>query len=336
MTPSQIVNYLDQHVVGQEDAKRQLAVAIYTHYKKIALAAPDKVEIIKSNVLLIGPTGTGKTLVCETLARVLQVPFVTANATSLAQSEYVNDEIEAILQRLIDKAEGDIGRAQRGIVFIDEIDKLKAIGSQQGQAHGTSGEGVQHALLKIMEGVPVRIKDARYIDTTQVLFICGGAFVGLDANRARTRAFGFISTSEGDNQKMLDRLNARVKPPDLFEFGLIQEFAGRLPIIANFNPRSREMMVRIMTEPTHSIYKQYRQMLAIGGVDLQIDALVFEQIADLAMEYRVGARSLRGIFEEMLTPTMYLLPDHPEVRQVRFASLFEDPKFIGARAAGPS
>jgi ATP-dependent Clp protease ATP-binding subunit ClpX len=294
MTPSQIVNYLDQHVVGQEDAKRQLAVAIYTHYKKIALAAPDKVEIIKSNVLLIGPTGTGKTLVCETLARVLQVPFVTANATSLAQSEYVNDEIEAILQRLIDKAEGDIGRAQRGIVFIDEI------------------------------------------DTTQVLFICGGAFVGLDANRARTRAFGFISTSEGDNQKMLDRLNARVKPPDLFEFGLIQEFAGRLPIIANFNPRSREMMVRIMTEPTHSIYKQYRQMLAIDGVDLQIDALVFEQIADLAMEYRVGARSLRGIFEEMLTPAMYLLPDHPEVRQVRFASLFEDPKFIGARAAGPS
>ena len=210
MNPSQIVKYLDQHVVGQEEAKRQLAVAIYTHYKKIALAEPDKVEIIKSNVLLVGPTGTGKTLICETLARVLEVPFVTANATSLAQSEYVNDEIEAILLRLIDKAEGDIGRAQRGIVFIDEIDKLKAISSQQGPVHGTSGEGVQHALLKIMEGVPVRIKGAHYIDTTQVLFICGGAFVGLEENRARTRAFGFISTSESDNQKMLDRLNSRI------------------------------------------------------------------------------------------------------------------------------
>ncbi|MDP2826661.1 MAG: ATP-dependent Clp protease ATP-binding subunit ClpX [Sulfuritalea sp.] len=331
MTPSQIVKFLDQHVVGQDEAKRQLAVAIYTHYKKIALAEPERVEIIKSNVLLIGPTGTGKTLLCETLSRVLQVPFVTANATSLAQSEYVNEEIEAILQRLIDKAEGDIGRAQRGIVFIDEIDKLKAIGSQQGQARGTSGEGVQHALLKIMEGVPVRIKDARYIDTTQILFICGGAFVGLDEIRARTHSFGFISTSEDDNQKMLDRLNARVKPTDLFEFGLIQEFAGRLPIVAHFAALSREMMVRIMTEPQNSIYKQYRQILHNDGVELQIEPLVFEQMADLAMEYKVGARSLRGIFEEMLTPTLYLLPDHPEVRQVRFASLFDDPKYIGTR-----
>ena len=331
MTPSQIVTSLSQHVVGQEDAKRQLAVAIYTHYKKIALAEPDKTEIIKSNVLLIGPTGTGKTLVCETLARILQVPFVTANATSLAQSEYVNDEIEAILLRLIDKAEGDIGRAQRGIVFIDEIDKLKAINGQQGQMRGTSGEGVQHALLKIMEGAPVKIKGEKYIDTTQVLFICGGAFVGLDESRARTRSFGFISTSEDDNQKLLDRLNERVKPTDLAEFGLIPEFAGRLPIIAHFNPLSREMMVRIMTEPKNSIYKQYRQMLHNDGVELLIEPPVFEQIADLAMEYKVGARSLRGIFEEMLTPTMYLLPDHSEVRQVRFASLFEDPKFIGTR-----
>jgi len=332
MTPSQIVKFLDQHVIGQDEAKRQLAVAVYTHYRKIELAAPDKVEIVKSNVLLIGPTGTGKTLLCETLSRVLQVPFVTANATSLAQSEYVNEEIEAILQRLIDKAEGDIGQAQRGIVFIDEIDKLKAISSQHGQVRGTSGEGVQHALLKIMEGAPVKIKDARYIDTTQILFICGGAFVGIDEILARTHSFGFISTSEDDNQKLLDRLNARVKPTDLFEFGLIQEFAGRLPIVAHVKPLSREMMVRIMTEPQNSIYKQYRQMLQNNGVELTIEPLVFEQIADLAMEYKVGARSLRGIFEEMLTPVMYLVPDHPEVRQVRIASLFEDPRFIGTRA----
>ena len=334
MTPSQIVKFLDQHVVGQDEAKRQLAVAVYTHYKKIELAGPDKVEIVKSNVLLIGPTGTGKTLLCETLSRVLEVPFVTANATSLAQSEYVNDEIEAILQRLIDKASGDIGRAQRGIVFIDEIDKLKAAGGEHGQTRGTSGEGVQHALLKIMEGAPVKIKDARYIDTTQVLFICGGAFVGIDEILARTHSFGFISTSEDDNDKVLDRLNTRVKPTDLFEFGLIQEFAGRLPIVASLKPLSRELMIRIMTEPQNSIYKQYRQILQNDGVELIIDPPVFGQIADLAMEYKVGARSLRGIFEEMLTPVIYLVPDHPEVRQVKIASLFENPRYIGTRSAG--
>ena len=334
MTPSQIVKFLDQHVVGQDEAKRQMAVAVYTHYKKIELAGPDKVEIVKSNVLLIGPTGTGKTLLCETLSRVLEVPFVTANATSLAQSEYVNEEIEAILQRLIDKAQGDIQRAQRGIVFIDEIDKLRAGGGERGQVRGTSGEGVQHALLKIMEGAPVKIKDARYIDTTQILFICGGAFVGIEEILDKTRSFGFIATSENDNDKLLERLNTRVKPTDLFEYGLIPEFAGRLPIVASVKPLSREMMVRIMTEPQNSIYAQYRQILQNVGVELSIEPKVFGQIADLAMEYKVGARSLRGIFEEMLTPVIYLVPDHPEVRQVRIASLFENPRYIGTRSAG--
>jgi ATP-dependent Clp protease ATP-binding subunit ClpX len=334
MTPSHIVKFLDQHVIGQDEAKRQLAVAVYTHYKKIEVAAADKEEIVKSNVLLVGPTGTGKTLMCETLSKVLQVPFVTANATSLAQSEYVNEEIEAILQRLIDKAGGDIAQAQRGIVFIDEIDKLKDLGSQRGQARVTSGEGVQHALLKIMEGAPVKIKNMHYVDTTQILFICGGAFVGLDEILSNTHSFGFISTSEDDNQKLLDRLNTRVKPTDLFEFGLIQEFAGRLPIVASLKPLSREMMVRIMIEPKNSIYGLYRQILQNEGVELTIDPLVFEQIADLAMEYRVGARSLRGIFEEMLTPVIYLVPDHPEVRQVKIASLFENPRFIGTRSSG--
>ena len=334
MTPSQIVKFLDQHMVGQEEAKHQLAVAIYTHYKKIEIAAPDKVEIVKSNVLLIGPTGTGKTLLCNTLAQVLKVPFVTANATSLAQSEYVNDEIEAILQRLIDKAEGDVARAQRGIVFIDEIDKLKSSGSQQGHSRATSGEGVQHALLKIMEGVPVKLRDGSYIDTTQILFICGGAFVGLDEILSSTHTFGFISTTDSDkqSQKLLDRLNARVKPNDLLEFGLVAEFAGRLPIVAMLKPLTREMMIRIMTEPQNAIYRQYQQILKNEGVDLRIEPLVFEQIADLAMEYKVGARSLRGIFEEMLTPVMYLVPDHKEVRQVAIASLFESPRYMGSHS----
>jgi len=333
MTPSHIVKYLDQHVIGQDEAKRQLAVAVYTHYKKIELADSARTDIVKSNVLLVGPTGTGKTLLCETLSRVLQVPFVTANATSLAQSEYVNDEIEAILERLIDRAEGDVGRAQRGIVFIDEIDKLKAREGETGQGRGTSGEGVQHALLKIMEGAPVKIKDSRYIDTTQVLFICGGAFVGLDAILAKTRSFGFISTSEADNQQLLDRLNSRVKPTDLFEFGLIPEFAGRLPIVASLKALSREMLVRVMTEPANSIYGQYRRILQNDGVELVIEPQVFIQIADMAMEYKVGARSLRGIFEELLTPVIYLVPDHPEVRQVRISSLFENPRYIGAKPA---
>jgi ATP-dependent Clp protease ATP-binding subunit ClpX len=329
MTPSQIVKFLDQHVVGQEEAKRQLAVAVYTHYKKIALAAPEKLEIVKSNVLLIGPTGTGKTLLCETLSKALQVPFVTADATSLAQSEFVNEEIDAMLQRLIEKADGDIDRAQQGIIFIDEIDKLKAI---SGQARSAAGESVQHALLKIMEGAPVKLKSARYIDTSHILFICGGAFVGLSEILAKTHTFGFISTADDDNQKVLDRLNARVKPTDLFEFGLIPEFAGRLPIVARLQPLSREMLVRIMTEPKNSIFNQFRQILQNEGVELKIESEVFEQIADLAMEYKAGARSLRGIFEELLTPALYLVPDHPEVKQVVIASLFENARFIGSTA----
>jgi ATP-dependent Clp protease ATP-binding subunit ClpX len=201
-TPSAIVRHLDQYVIGQEEAKRTVAVAVYTHFRKIA-RAPDGSSVAKSNVLLIGSSGTGKTLTCETLSRILGVPFVTAEATSLAQTRYVSDEIEAILQRLLDKAGGDIVRAERGIVFIDEVDKLKA---SESRSFGTSGESVQHALLKIMEGGPVRLGDSQYLDTTNVLFICGGAFVGLDEIiKSQTHGYGFIATSKGDNQNILDR-----------------------------------------------------------------------------------------------------------------------------------
>ncbi len=331
LTPSQIVRFLDRHVVGHDEAKKQLAVAVYTHYKKIALAAPDRPDIVKSNVLLIGPTGTGKTLMCESLSHALDVPFVTANATSLSQSKYVNEEIEAILQRLIEKAAGDIAKAQRGIVFIDEVDKLRK--RDEGGSGGRGGEHVQHALLKIMEGAPVKLTDGRHIDTRQILFICGGAFVGLNEIMADSHAFGFISTDDEDNQKVLDRLNARVKPTDLFMFGLIPEFAGRLPIVARLQSLTREMLVRIMTEPQSALYRQFREMLAQEGVDLQIAPEVFEQIADLAMEYKAGARSLRGIFEEMLMPVLYLVPDHPEVKQVVIGSLFDNPRYIGAKPA---
>lgn len=321
LKPSEIVRQLSEHVIGQEDAKRTMAVAIYAHFRRMAAsAAEDSVELTKSNILLIGPTGTGKTLLCETLARILDVPFVTADATSLAQTQFVGDEIEAILHRLLDRADGDLERAQRGIVFVDEVDKLKAIG---GQARATSGESVQHALLKIMEGAPVRLKDGRHIDTTNILFICGGAFVGLDHILTKTHTFGFISTTEGDDQKILERLNARVKPTDLLEFGLIPEFAGRLPIVTRLHDLTQDMLVRILTEPKNAIYRQFRAMLAADGVELQIEPTVFQQMAELAIEYKAGARSLRGIFEEMMTDVMYAVPDNPGIRRVVIRSLFE-------------
>jgi ATP-dependent Clp protease ATP-binding subunit ClpX len=325
VTPSAIVRYLDQYVVGQDEAKKTLAVAVYAHYRKVGRARG--LATTKSNVLLIGPTGTGKTLMCETLSRVIGVPFVTADAPSLAQTEYVGDEIEAMLQRLVDKAGGELEHAQRGIVFIDEVDKLKAVSSQ---SRGASGEAVQNALLKIMEGVPVKLRNGHYLDTTNVLFICGGAFTGLDQILARTHSFGFIATSEDENQKILDRLNARVKPTDLFEFGLIPEFAGRLPVVTRLWELSKPMLVRIVSEPRDAILRQFQEMFLAEGVELVVEPAVFEQIADLAIEYKIGARSLRGIFEEMITPALYVVPDRKDIRKVVFSSLFEEAGFVCA------
>jgi ATP-dependent Clp protease ATP-binding subunit ClpX len=327
LTPSAIVKFLDQYVVGQDDAKRVMAVVVYSHYRKLARAQAAATELGKSNVLLIGPTGTGKTLMCSTLSQIINVPFVTADATSLAQTKFVNEEIEAILMRLVDKAGGDVKKAQHGIVFIDEIDKLKASGSQ---APTTSGEGVQHALLKIMEGSLVKLGNGQVIDTTHILFICGGAFVGLDNIVSNSHTYGYISLTEGDNQNILKRLNSRVKPTELITFGLIPEFTGRLPVIANLQHLSKEMLARIMTEPKNSLYKQFRELFKDEGVELLIDPQVFQQIATLAVEYKVGARSLRGIFEEMLTPVLYLVPDQPDIRKVVFKSLFEEPALVSA------
>ncbi len=325
LKPSAIVDYLDQYVVGQDDAKKIVAVAVYSHFKKIARLRRADVPIVKSNILLVGSSGTGKTLLCETLSRGLGVPFVTAEATALAQTRYVNEEIEAILQRLVDKADGDLVRAQTGIVFIDEIDKLKATA---GQGRAVSGESVQHALLKIMEGTAVKFGRDQYLDTTNILFICGGAFVGLDEIMAQTHGFGFITTGGDENQRILDRLNTRVKPTDLFAYGLIPEFTGRLPIIARFQDLSREMLVRIMTEPKNSIYGQFRDIFASEGVELTVEPKVFAQISELAIEYKTGARSLRGIFEELITPILYVVPDSPDIRKVTIASLFTEPAFV--------
>ena len=321
LKPSEIVARLSEHVIGQEAAKKTLAVAVYAHFRRqAAMTTADGVELSKSNILLIGPTGTGKTLLCETLARILELPFVTADATSLAQTQFVGEEIEAILHRLLDRVGGDLDKARHGIVFIDEIDKLKT-GSG---ARATSGESVQHALLKIMEGAPVRLRDGRHLDTTHILFICGGAFVGLDQILDRTHGFGFISAGDGsDDLQILERLNARIKPTDLLEFGLIPEFAGRLPIVTRLHDLTQEMLMRILTEPKNAIARQFAAMLRADGVELRIAAEVYRQIADLAIEYKAGARSLRGIFEEMMCDVLYTLPDNPAIRRVTIRSLFE-------------
>ena len=331
--PSAIVELLDQYVIGQTDAKKILAVAVYAHFRKIAKSRADGVPIVKSNLLLIGNSGTGKTLMCETMARILGVPFVTAEATSLAQTRYVNEEIEAIMQRLVDRAGGSVEDARYGIVFIDEIDKLKA---EDGQVRASSGESVQHALLKIMEGSQVKLHSGKYVDTTNILFICGGAFVGLEEIiKSQTHGYGFIATSKGDDQKILDRLNTRVKPTDLFTYGLIPEFTGRLPIIARFQDLTRDMLVRIMTEPRDALYQQFHDIFRIEGVDLDVKSRVFEQIAELALEYKTGARSLRGIFEELITPVLYTIPDQPDIRRVTITSLFNEPVYErGAPVAG--
>lgn len=325
ITPSLIVKHLNQYVIGQDEAKRTLAVAVYTHYKKLA-ANQGRLTMDKSNVLLIGPSGSGKTLLCETLSQLLQVPFVTSDATSLAQMKFVGEEIEAIMTRLLDKAGGDASKAGNGIVFIDEVDKLKAAKGSEPRAN--SGESVQHALLKIMEGYTVKLGNGQHIDTSGVLFICGGAFVGLEKIIAQNKNFGFIATTSSDDQNILERLNSRVKPTDLFEFGLIPEFTGRLPIVARLQELTKPMLVRIMTEPRNSLYNQFRMILQNEGVELQIDNIVFEQIADIAHEYKTGARSLRGIFEELLTPILYAVPDHKEVRKVAIKSLFTPAEYF--------
>jgi ATP-dependent Clp protease ATP-binding subunit ClpX len=322
LTPRAIVQQLDEYVVGQDEAKRVVAVAVWTHFRKIARSQAKQLPLEKSNVLLIGASGTGKTLMCETLSRILGVPFVTAEATSLAQSRFVNDEIEAIMQRLLDKAGGDADRAGRGIVFIDEIDKLKVAGTD---LRAVSGESVQHALLKIMEGAQVRVADGRYVDTTRVLFICGGAFVGLEKILKDTHGYGFIATSNEESRAILARLNSRVKPTDLFAYGLIPEFTGRLPVIARFGELSKAMLVRIMTEPRNAIYAQFRDLFAAEGVELDVAPRVFEQVAEVALEYKTGARSLRGIFEELMSPVLFALPERKGTKRVAFTSLFAEP-----------
>jgi ATP-dependent Clp protease ATP-binding subunit ClpX len=333
--PKEISAFLDHYVVGQEQAKKALSVAVYNHYKRIQ-AEPSRpsgdgepVELAKSNILVIGPTGCGKTHFAQTLARILNVPFAIADATALTEAGYVGEDVENILLKLIQAADYDVKRAETGIIYIDEVDKVARKSDSPSITRDVSGEGVQQALLKILEGTVASVppqggrkhphQDFIQIDTTNILFILGGAFAGLEkiiSSRTGHTGVGFGSNLRSISERDPDQILAQVMPDDLLKFGLIPEFIGRLPVITTVSSLDRAAMVRILTEPRNSFVKQYQRLFEFDGVALEFDEDALEAIADQAMRRGTGARGLRAIMEEVLLSVMYEVPSNPNAAQV--------------------